>query len=210
MLCEPHRAERNGVKNPIQGNKKRPRQLVKDESAASWYHLGSPKPHSSDLRECGTKRPILLRVDGRTRRGLSLTLSRAAPRPCSAWRSVPVPSCPGSLYRTSTRTLLFPAFERLFGFVGIKFITEGHRCQWGLLPRKRVGKGRTLSTLYKNHKNQAASLALLSPAFRLLRFRALVLRRSRRLAVWVPRDWKICTMMTSRMTDTYSTRYIRR
>lgn len=111
MLCEPPRAERNGGKNPIQGNKKRPRQSVKDESEASWYHLGSSKPHSSDLRECGTKRPILLRVDGRTRRGLSLTLSRAAPRPCSAWRSVPVPSCPGSLYRTSTRTLLFLAFE---------------------------------------------------------------------------------------------------
>lgn len=199
------RNQTNG--NIDQGNKKRPRQPVKDESAASWYHLGSSKPHSSDLRECGTMCPILLRADGRTRRGLSLTLSRAAPRPCSVWRSVPVPSCPGSLYRTSTRTLLFPAFERLFGFVGIKFITEGHRCQWGLLPRKRVGKGRTLSTLYKN---QAASLVLLSPAFRLLRFRALVLRRSSRLAVWVPRDWKICTMMTSRMTDTYSTRYIRR
>lgn len=199
------RNQTNG--NIDQGNKKRPRQPVKDESAASWYHLGSSKPHSSDLRECGTMCPILLRADGRTRRGLSLTLSRAAPRPCSAWRFVPVPSCPGSLYRTSTRTLLFTAFERLFGFVGIKFITEGHRCQWGLLPRKRVGKGQTLSTLYKN---QAASLALLSPAFRLLRFRALVLRRSSRLAVWVPRDWKICTMMTSRMTDTYSTRYIRR
>lgn len=199
------RNQTNG--NIDQGNKKRPRQPVKDESAASWYHLGSSKPHSSDLRECGTMCPILLRADGRTRRGLSLTLSRAAPRPCSVWRSVPVPSCPGSLYRTSTRTLLFTAFERLFGFIGIKFIIEGHRCQWGLLPRKRVGKGRTLSTLYKN---QAASLVLLSPAFRLLRFRALVLRRSSRLAVWVPRDWKICTMMTSRMTDTYSTRYIRR
>lgn len=204
-MNRPGRNQTNG--NIDQGNKKRPRQPVKDESAASWYHLGSSKPHSSDLRECGTMCPILLRADGRTRRGLSLTLSRAAPRPCSAWRSVPVPSCPGSLYRTSTRTLLFTAFERLFGFVGIKFITEGHRCQWGLLPRKRVGKGQTLSTLYKN---QAASLALLSPAFRLLRFRALVLRRSSRLAVWVPRDWKICTMMTSRMTDTYSTRYIRR
>ena len=199
------RNQTNG--NIDQGNKKRPRQPVKDESAASWYHLGSSKPHSSDLRECGTMCPILLRADGRTRRGLSLTLSRAAPRPYSVWRSVPVPSCPGSLYRTSTRTLLFTAFERLFGFIGIKFIIEGHRCQWGLLPRKRVGKGRTLSTLYKN---QAASLVLLSPAFRLLRFRALVLRRSSRLAVWVPRDWKICTMMTSRMTDTYSTRYIRR
>ncbi len=210
MLCEPHRAERNGgdiqtraIKNALDNLSRTKAQL----RGTTLVRRNLTAPTSESAGRC---HPILLRVDGRTRRGLSLTLSRAAPRPCSAWRSVPVPSCPGSLYRTSTRTLLFPAFERLFGFVGIKFITEGHRCQWGLLPRKRVGKGRTLSTLYKNHKNQAASLALLSPAFRLPRFRVLVLRRSRRLAVWVPRDWKICTMMTSRMTDTYSTRYIRR
>lgn len=194
-------------RNPILGKKKRPRQRVKDESIAPWYHLGSPEPHSSDLIECGTTCPILLRADGRTRRGLSLTLSRAAPRPCSVWRSVPVSSCPGSLCRTSTRTLLFTAFAHILDSLGLNLPQKATGVNGSFRLEKEWTRRKNLSTLYKN---QDSSLAFAWPAPRLPRFRVLVLRRSSRLAVWVPRDWKICTMTTSRMTDTYSTRYIRR
>ena len=44
--------------------------MSRTKACAPWYHLASPMPRGRGLTECGTCGPILLRCDGRPRRGL--------------------------------------------------------------------------------------------------------------------------------------------
>ena len=89
----------------------------------SWYHLGSPVPHSIGL----TGTDIPWRCNGRSRRGLcGLPRSRcAAPRPSSIQHAAPFFTGRGSLLLCTGCTLLFLAFVVFHCCLSIYTKTEG-------------------------------------------------------------------------------------